>query len=142
MAGSPPNTTYGENIGVMAITRVYSVWVIRGAAILAIAFSCVGKISAAISSIPTPVIGGISLLLYGVIAVQGIRIFVEQKVDFSLNKNMVLGAVTFIAGISGASVRIGSVSLKGMALAAVTGVILSTLLYLFEKSGMMKNSCG
>lgn len=138
MAGSPPNTTYGENIGVMAITRVYSVWVIRGAAILAIAFSCIGKVSAAISSIPTPVIGGISLLLYGVIAVQGIRIFVEQKVDFSLNKNMILGAVTFIAGISGASIRIGSVSLKGMALAAVTGVILSILLYLFEKSGMIR----
>jgi uracil permease len=138
LAGSPPNTTYGENIGVMAITRVYSVWVIRGAAILAIAFSCIGKISAAISSIPIPVIGGISLLLYGVIAVQGIRIFVEQRVDFSLNKNMILGAVTFIAGISGASVRIGSVSLKGMALAAVTGVILSTLLYLFEKSGMIR----
>jgi len=138
MAGSPPNTTYGENIGVMAITRVYSVWVIRGAAILAIVFSCIGKISATISSIPTPVIGGISLLLYGVIAVQGIRIFVEQKVDFSLNKNMILGAATFIAGISGASVRIGSVSLKGMALAAVTGVVLSTLLYLLEKSGMIR----
>ena len=89
--GSPPNTTYGENIGVMAITRVYSVWVIRGAAILAIAFSCIGKISAAISTIPSTVMGGITILLYGVIAVQGFRMFVEQKVDFSRNRTMVTG---------------------------------------------------
>jgi len=75
--GSPPNTTYGENIGVMAITGVYSVWVIRGAALFAIAFSCIGKISAAISTIPTAVMGGITMLLYGVIAVQGFRMFVE-----------------------------------------------------------------
>jgi uracil permease len=135
--GSPPNTTYGENIGVMAITRVYSVWVIRGAAILAIAFSCVGKISAAISSIPMPVMGGITLLLYGVIAVQGLRMFVEQKVDFSKNSNMVLGAVTFVAGVSGASITIGSVQLKGMALAAIIGVVLSLLFWVFGKLGLM-----
>lgn len=139
-AGSPPNTTYGENIGVMAITRVYFVWVIRGAAILAILFSCIGKVSATISTIPTPVMGGITLLLYGVIAVQGIRIFVEQKVDFSKNKNMVLGAVTFVTGVSGASIYIGSVKLKGMAFAAITGVLLSILFYLFDKLGLMNNS--
>jgi len=101
-AGSPPNTTYGENIGVMAITRVYSVWIIRGAALLAIAFSLIGKVSAAISTIPNPVMGGITMLLYGVIAVQGFRMFVEQKVDFSKNSNMVLGAITFVVGVSGA----------------------------------------
>ena len=109
--GSPPNTTYGENIGVMAITRVYSVWVIRGAAILAIAFSLIGKVSAAISTIPGPVMGGITMLLYGVIAVQGLRIFVEQKVDFSKNSNMVLGAITFVVGVSGASIMFGYVDL-------------------------------
>lgn len=136
-AGSPPNTTYGENIGVMAITKVYSVWVIRGAAILAIAFSCVGKVSAAISTIPTPVMGGITLLLYGVIAVQGLRMFVEQKVDFSKNSNMVLGAVTFVAGVSGASITIGSVQLKGMALAAIVGVVLSLIFWAFKKIGWM-----
>jgi uracil permease len=136
-AGSPPNTTYGENIGVMAITKVYSVWVIRGAAILAILFSCVGKISAAISTIPTPVMGGITLLLYGVIAVQGLRMFVEQKVDFSKNSNMVLGAVTFVAGVSGASITIGSVQLKGMALAAIVGVVLSLFFWAFKKIGWM-----
>jgi uracil permease len=136
-AGSPPNTTYGENIGVMAITRVYSVWIIRGAAILAIAFSCIGKISAAISTIPSPVMGGITMLLYGVIAVQGFRMFVEQKVDFSKNSNMVLGAITFVVGVSGASINIGSVQLKGMAFAAVVGVVLSLLFFLFGKIGLM-----
>jgi len=138
--GSPPNTTYGENIGVMAITRVYSVWVIRGAAILAIAFSGIGKVSAAISTIPVPVMGGITLLLYGVIAVQGLRILVEQKVDFSKNSNMVLGALTFVAGVSGASISIGSVQLKGMALAAIVGVVFSLLFSIFRKLGWMEIS--
>jgi len=138
--GSPPNTTYGENIGVMAITRVYSVWVIRGAAILAILFSCIGKVAAAISTIPVPVMGGISLLLYGVIAVQGLRMFVEQKVDFSKNSNMVLGAVTFITGVSGAGINIGSVQLQGMALAAIAGVILSLLFFLFQKAGILTDT--
>jgi len=138
--GSPPNTTYGENIGVMAITRVYSVWVIRGAAILAIAFSGIGKVSAAISTIPVPVMGGITLLLCGVIAVQGLRILVEQKVDFSKNSNMVLGALTFVAGVSGASISIGSVQLKGMALAAIVGVVFSLLFSIFRKLGWMEIS--
>lgn len=139
MLGSTPNTTYGENIGVMAITRVYSVWVIRGAAILAILFSCIGKVSAAISSIPAPVMGGITLLLYGVIAVQGLRIFVEQKVDFSSNRNMVLGAITFVAGISGACINIGTVQLRGMALAAIVGVVLSVMFWIFDRAGIMNS---
>ncbi len=136
--GSPPNTTYGENIGVMAITRVFSVWVIRGAALLAIAFSCIGKVSAAISTIPGAVMGGITFLLYGVIAVQGFRMFVEQKVDFSKNSNMVLGAVTFVVGVSGASIKIGSVELKGMAFAAVTGVVLSLIFWGLRKLKWME----
>ena len=135
--GSPPNTTYGENIGVMAITRVYSVWVIRGAAILAIAFSGIGKISAAISTIPSAVMGGITMLLYGVIAVQGFRMFVEQKVDFSKNRNMVLGAITFVVGVSGASISIGSVQLKGMAFAAIVGVVLSLIFWILGKIKLM-----
>lgn len=135
--GSPPNTTYGENIGVMAITRVYSVWIIRGAALLAIAFSLIGKVSAAISTIPSPVMGGITMLLYGVIAMQGFRMFVEQKVDFSKNSNMVLGAITFVVGVNGASIKIGTVQLKGMAFAAIIGVMLSLLFYLFGKLGWM-----
>ena len=137
--GSPPNTTYGENIGVMAITRVYSVWIIRGAALLAIAFSCIGKVSAAISTIPSPVMGGITMLLYGVIAVQGFRMYVEQKVDFSKNRNMVLGAITFVVGVSGASINIGTVQLRGMAFAAIIGVVLSLIFYLLTKLGVMNN---
>lgn len=137
LLGSTPNTTYGENIGVMAITRVYSVWVIRGAAILAIIFSCIGKIAAAIQSIPTPVMGGITLLLYGVIAVSGLRMLVEKRVDFSKNYNNVLAAITFSVGVSGASIMIGTVQLKGMAFAAVVGMILSIMFYIFNKFGIM-----
>jgi uracil permease len=136
-AGSPPNTTYGENIGVMAITRVYSVWVIRGAAILAIIFSCIGKIAAAIQTIPGPVMGGVTILLYGVIATSGIRMLVESKVDFSKNYNMVLAAVTFIIGVSGASIKLGEIELKGMAFAAVTGIVLSLVFYVLSKLGLM-----
>jgi len=140
MVGSPPNTTYGENIGVMAITKVFSVWVNRGAAILAIMFSCLGKVAAAISSIPTPVLGGITMLLYGVIAVQGLRMLVERKVDFSKNSNIVLGAITFVVGVSGASVTIGAVQLKGMAFAAIAGVVLSLLFYAFGKLKWMNDN--
>jgi uracil permease len=136
--GSTPNTTYGENIGVMALTKVYSVWVIRGAAILAIIFSCIGKVAAIIQSIPGPVMGGITILLYGVIATSGIRMFVEQKVDFSKSYNMILTAVTFIIGVSGASIKLGSnVELKGMALAAVIGMVLSIMFYVLHKMGLM-----
>lgn len=136
-AGSPPNTTYGENIGVMAITRVYSVWVIRGAAILAIIFSCIGKVSAAIQSIPSPVMGGITILLYGVIATSGIRMLVENKVDFSKSHNLILAAVTFGVGVSGAAIQFGTIQLKGMQLSAVVGIILSVLFYVFDKLGLM-----
>lgn len=136
-AGSPPNTTYGENIGVMAITRVYSVWVIRGAAILAILLSCIGKVAAVIQTIPQPVMGGVTMLLYGIIAAAGIRMLVEQKVDFSKNYNMVLAAITFTIGVSGARIVIGSVELKGMAFAAVTGVVLSIIFYILNKFGIL-----
>lgn len=135
--GSPPNTTYGENIGVMAITRVYSVWVIRGAAIMAIIFSCIGKVSALITTIPDPVMGGVTLLLYGIIASSGIRMLVENKVDFSKSYNMVLAAITFVIGVSGASINIGQVQLKGMAFAAVVGVLLSLLFFVLSKLGLM-----
>ena len=137
--GSAPNTTYGENIGVMAITRVYSVWVIRGAAALAIIFSFCGKISAAIQTIPQPVMGGVTIMLYGVIATSGIRMLVENKVDFSKNYNMILAAVTFVIGVSGASINLGSsgVQLKGMSFAAVVGMTLSIIFYIFGKLGIM-----
>mgnify|MGYP000900619171 CR=1 FL=1 len=133
LLGSVPTTTYGENIGVMAITRVYSVWVIGGAAVLSIILSFIGKLSALISSIPTAVMGGVSILLFGVIAASGIRILVEENVDYGKSKNLVLTAVIFIIGISGAAVNIGQVQLKGMALATVVGMILSLIFYVLEK---------
>ncbi|ELI8393052.1 uracil permease [Yersinia enterocolitica] len=123
--GSTPNTTYGENIGVMAITRVYSTWVIGGAAILAIMLSCIGKLAAAIQAVP--VMGGVSLLLYGVIAASGIRVLIESKVDYNKAQNLILTSVILIIGVSGAKVNIGATELKGMALATVVGIGLSLL---------------
>ena len=123
--GSTPNTTYGENIGVMAITKVYSVWVIGGAAVIAIILSFVGKLAAAIQSIPVPVMGGVSLLLFGVIAASGIRMLVESKVDYNKPSNLILTSVILILGVSNAHVTLGSVTLKGMALSTVVAIILS-----------------
>ena len=138
--GSPPNTTYGENIGVMAITRVYSVWVIRIAAVIAIVCSCVGKFSALIRTIPVPVMGGICILLFGVIAVAGIRILIEQKVDYSRNVAMVLSSVVFVTGVSGARIDIGSVELKGMALSACTGLVLALVIHALERCGLLNET--
>ena len=123
--GSTPNTTYGENIGVMAFTKVYSVWVIGGAAVIAIILSFVGKLAAAIQSIPVPVMGGVSLLLFGVIAASGIRMLVESKVDYNKPSNLILTSVILILGVSNAHVTLGSVTLKGMALSTVVAIILS-----------------
>jgi len=125
--GSTPNTTYGENIGVLAISKVYSTWVIAGAAIMAIMLSCIGKLAAAIQVMPDPVIGGVSLLLYGVIGTSGIRILVESKVDYNKATNLMLTSIILIVGISGAQIKMGDVSLKGMALATVIGILMSLL---------------
>lgn len=130
--GSTPNTTYGENIGVLAITRVYSTWVIGGAAIFAILLSCVGKLAAAIQIIPVPVMGGVSLLLYGVIGTSGIRVLIESKVDYSKAQNLILTSVILIIGISGAKIHIGAAELKGMALATIVGICLSLIFKLIS----------
>ena len=123
--GSTPNTTYGENIGVLAITKVYSTWVIGGATVFAIVLSCLGKLAAAIQSIPTPVMGGVSLLLFGLIAASGLRILVESKVDYNKPTNLLLTAIVLGIGVSTASITLGSVTLKGMSLATVVAIILS-----------------
>ncbi len=135
--GSTPNTTYGENIGVLAISRVYSTWVIGGAAIIAILLSFVGKLSALISTIPTPVMGGISLLLFGVIAASGLRILVESKVDYAKSQNLILTSVVLVIGISGVSLDFFHISLKGMGLATVIAIILSLF---FKLINMLKLS--
>lgn len=136
--GSTPNTTYGENIGVLAISRVYSTWVIGGAAVIAILISFIGKFAALISSIPKPVMGGISLLLFGVIAASGIRMLVESKVDYSKPKNLMLTSVVLVIGISGMAVRLGAFALKGMALATVIAILLSLLFKLLEAINLIK----
>ena len=123
--GSTPNTTYGENIGVLAITKVYSTWVIGGAAVFAILLSCLGKLAALIQSIPVPVMGGVSMLLFGVIAASGIRILVEAKVDYNNPMNLLLTSIVMGVGVSTASLTIGTVTLRGMSLATVIAIILS-----------------
>lgn len=133
LTGSVPTTTYGENIGVMAITRVYSVQVIGGAAILSILCSFVGKLSALISTIPGPVIGGISFLLYGMIGTSGIRLLVDNKVDYGKSRNLMLTSVIFVTGLSGIALNIGNVQLKGMVLACLTAMGLSLVLYGLDK---------
>jgi len=130
--GSTPNTTYGENIGVLAITRVYSTWVIGIAALMAIILSFIGKLAALIQSIPTPVMGGISMLLFGIIAASGIRMLVAAKVDYSKSQNLILTCVVLVIGISGASINIGEVSLTGMGLATVVAIVLGLFFKLLE----------
>ena len=129
---STPNTTYGENIGVLAISKVYSTWVIGGAAVMAILLSCVGKLAAAIQIIPVPVMGGVSLLLYGVIGASGIRVLIDSKVDYNKAQNLILTSVILIIGVSGAKVHIGAAELKGMALATIVGIGMSLLFKLIS----------
>ena len=132
LIGSVPTTTYGENIGVMAITRVYSVRVIAGAAVLSIVCSFIGKFSTLISTIPGPVIGGISFLLYGMIGTSGLRILVDSRVDYGNSRNVALTSVIFVTGLSGIAVKFGNVQLTGMVLACVVGMILSLVFYVLD----------
>jgi uracil permease len=129
LIGGPPNTTYGENIGVLAITRVFSVFVIGGAAVIAITFGFIGKITALISSVPTAVMGGISILLFGIIASSGLRMMVEANTDFGDKRNLVISSVILVLGIGGASLHLSEqLHIEGMALAAIIGVILNLVL--------------
>lgn len=130
LIGGPPTTTYGENIGVMAITRIFSVWVIGGAAVLAISFSFIGKLSALISTIPTPVMGGVSILLFGIIASAGLRMLIENQIDLSNRRNLIISAVILVIGIGGAVLRFANIhlELEGMALATVVGIFLNLVL--------------
>lgn len=133
LIGSVPTTTYGENIGVMAVTKVYSVRVIAGAAVLSIICSFVGKLSMLIQTIPGPVIGGISFLLYGMIWASGIRILVDSRVDYGRSRNLTLTSVVFVTGLSGIAVNIGNIQLTGMVLACITGMALSLVFYVLDR---------
>ncbi len=126
--GGPPTTSYGENIGVLAMTRIHSVWVLTGAAAFAMIFSFCGKISALIQSIPTPVIGGISFLLFGMIAANGLRLLVDDHVDFSKKRNMIIASVILVVGIGGTYLKIGDFQLTSIALATIFGIVMNLVL--------------
>lgn len=126
--GGPPVTSYGENIGVLAITRVHSVYVLAGAASFAILFSFVGKLSALIESIPSPVIGGISFLLFGVIASSGLRVMIEDQTDFNEKRNLMISSVILVIGIGNAYLQLGQYEFSGLAVAAVLGIFLNLVL--------------
>lgn len=126
--GGPPTTSYGENIGVLAMTKVHSVWVLAGAAVCAIIFSFVGKLAALIESIPMPVIGGISFLLFGTIASNGLKILVDDHIDFGEKRNMLIASVILVIGIGGAYLQLGSFQLTSVALLTIIGMILNWVL--------------
>jgi len=131
--GGPPNTTYGENIGVMAITRVYSVWVIGGAAVIATLLSFLPKFGALIQTIPSPVIGGISMLLFGIIASSGLRNLVESGVDYKCKRNLTISSVILVIGIGGGLLAFPlgqdiTFQMGGVALATLVGIILNLVI--------------
>lgn len=136
--GGPANTTYGENTSVVGMTKVASVWVIGLAAIIAIILGFLGKFTAIVSSIPNPVLGGVSLLLYGFIAVNGLKVLIENKINFGKNKNIIVASSMLVLGLGGAAVSLVlgdfSLSISGMSLAAIVGILLNLLLPEEEES--------
>lgn len=138
--GGPPVTSYGENIGVLAITRVHSVYVLAGAALFAVFFSFVGKLSALIESIPGPVIGGISFLLFGVIASSGLRVMIEDQIDFNKKRNLMISSVILVIGIGNAYLKLGQYQFSGLAVAAVLGIVLNLILPNEAASERKKNN--
>ena len=126
--GAPPVTSYGENIGVMALSKVYSVYVIAGAAVIAVLMSFIGKLSALLHSIPTPVLGGLSIALFGVIAASGLKILVEHKIDFDNKKNLLIASVILVSGIGGLMIDLGGLQITGVASSTILGILLYQIL--------------
>lgn len=126
--GGPANTTYGENTGVVGMTRIASVSVIRNAALFAIGLSFLGKFTALISNIPNAVLGGMSIMLYGVIASNGLKVLIEKQVDFREVRNLIIASSMLVLGLGGAILELGPVTLSGTALCALAGVILNLVL--------------
>jgi len=136
--GGPPNTTYSENVGVMAITRVYSVWVIGGAAVIAVLLAFFTKFGAIIQTIPTPVLGGVSILLFGIIASSGLRTIVESGVDYKDKRNLIITSVILVIGIGGGKLAFNITQdlhfeLAGIALATLVGIILNLVIPVTKK---------
>ncbi len=132
LLGGPANTTYGENTSVVGMTKVASVWVTGLAAIIAIIFGFLGNLTAVISSIPSPVLGGVAILLYGFISVNGLKILIQNQVDFGNTKNVIVASTMLVLGLGGAALSIitknVSVSISGMSLAAIVGILLNLLI--------------
>ncbi|WP_275935103.1 solute carrier family 23 protein, partial [Oenococcus oeni] len=128
LVGGPSVTSYGENIGVMQMSKVYSVWVIGGAAVLAVLLSFVGKLSALIQTIPGAVIGGVGFMLYGVIAAAGLQIIVDNKVDYSKKRNLMIAAPILVIGIGNFDLQLGNLEFTGVAMATVIGIVLNLVL--------------
>ena len=126
--GGPANTTYGENTSVVGMTKIASVWVIGLAAIFAIMLGFLGKFTAIVSTIPNAVLGGVSLLLYGFIAVNGLKVLIENKVDFSKSRNVIIASSMLVLGLGGAVINVSTVAVSGMSLAAIIGILLNLFL--------------
>ena len=132
LIGGPANTTYGENTSVVGMSRVASVWVIGTAAVISIILSCFGIVAAAFGTIPDPVLGGVSMILYGFISVNGLKVLIENQVDYNNLKNVIITSTMLILGLGGAIITFTSgdlsISITGMSLAAIVGVLLNLLL--------------
>lgn len=132
LLGGPANTTYGENTSVVGMTKVASVWVIGLAAIFAICLGFLGKFTAIVYTIPNPVLGGVSLLLYGFIAVNGLKVLIQNQIDFGKSKNVVVASTMLVLGLGGAAISIVSgdlaITVSGMSLAAIVGILLNLCL--------------
>ncbi|MGL4645512.1 MAG: uracil-xanthine permease family protein, partial [Cetobacterium sp.] len=127
--GGPANTTYGENTGVLAVTKVYDPAILRIAACYAIVLSFIGKFGVILQTIPTPVMGGISIILFGMIASVGVRTVIDAEIDFSHSRNLLIASLIFVLGIAIDNIIIWkTVSLSGLAIAALIGVLLNKIL--------------
>ena len=138
LVGGVPTTTYGENIGVMAVTGVYSIYVIGGAAVISILMAFISPLAAFIQTIPGDVIGGVTFLLYGMIGASGIRLLVDSQIDYSQPKNLILTSVIFTAGLSGVSIKLGQIEFKGMVLASSVAVLMSLIFFQLERMNKQK----
>lgn len=129
LLGGPANTTYGENTGVLAVTKVYDPAIIRIAAVMAIVLSAIGKFGGLVQAIPDPVMGGVSIILFGMIASIGVRTLVENQVDFSVSRNMLIASVILVTGIAVDNIRVvGNITISGLAIAALIGIVLNKII--------------
>lgn len=132
LLGGPANTTYGENTSVVGMTKIASVWVIGLAAIFAICLGFLGKFTALVSTIPNAVLGGVSLLLYGFIAVNGLKVLIQNQVDFAKTKNIIVASTMLVLGLGGAAISVisgdVSVTISGMSLSAIIGILINLFL--------------